>query len=291
MRKFRRESIGYDSPQVSEEARGHSLSEMLAFGIAGITLTVGVAITGHYLGQQASASAALPKQQWSDATLPSATPASTIARKSSLLQAPAEYELRLQMASLRPEVLSGGKGDFEVAPEVIEPQEQLARLDQMIVTPSIGQLERNWKVGTERKRRIMQARKRRLAGMSCLSRAIYFEARSESELGQLAVAKVIMNRVKSKVYPNTICDVVYQGAHRRNSCQFSFACDGSADNPRPGKAWRQAQRVAKRAINGASDVRVISTATHYHADYVNPRWSGAMKRLIKIGKHIFYHDS
>ncbi|MDH3741766.1 MAG: cell wall hydrolase, partial [Hyphomicrobiales bacterium] len=87
------------------------------------------------------------------------------------------------------------------------------------------------------------------------------------------------------------CGVVYQGASRKNSCQFSFACDGNTDNPKAGKSWNQAQRVASRALNGGSDVRVISTATHYHADYVRPKWSNTMHRLIKIGRHIFYHDS
>ncbi len=270
-----------------DESSGHKFSEYLAFGVAGLALALTVAVTGHYLGQQANARGAPPKQQWAEVV----SPASTIVRKSSLLSEPADDDFNIQLASLRPAIASGGKGDLAVAPEIIEPQEDLARLDQMIVTPPVQQLERNWKMGTERKKRIMAERKKRLAGASCLARAIYFEARSESEFGQLAVAKVIMNRVKDKSYPNSICDVVYQGAHRKNSCQFSFACDGNPDRPKAGNAWSQAKQVAKRALNGASDVQVISTATHYHADYVNPRWNGAMKRLIKIGKHIFYHDS
>jgi hypothetical protein len=212
-------------------------------------------------------------------------------RKGSLLNEPVDDSFKIELASLQPAVASSGKGDLAMSQEIIEPQEKLARLDQLIVTPPVRQLERNWKMGSQRKQRIIAERKKRMAGASCLARAIYFEARSESELGQLAVAKVIMNRVKDKNYPNSICDVVYQGSHRKNSCQFSFACDGSPDVPKNGKSWKQAKRVASRALNGASDVQVISTATHYHADYVNPRWSSAMKRLIKIGKHIFYHDS
>ena len=58
--------------------------------------------------------------------------------------------------------------------------------------------------------------------------AIYFEARDESIKGQIAVGQVIMTRVRSAYYPNTICGVVYQGQWNKNACQFSFACDGVA---------------------------------------------------------------
>jgi spore germination cell wall hydrolase CwlJ-like protein len=260
---------------------------VVAFGVAGVALAATFAVTGHYLGQQANARTVVPETKWADVV----SPAPTIVRKGSLLNEPVISEFKIQLAALPPQVMASGKSDFVLPREIIEPQEETASLDRVIATPSVLRLEQNWKVGTARKKQIMERRKQRLAGQSCLARAIYFEARSESELGQLAVAKVILNRVKNSAYPNSICDVVYQGAHRKNSCQFSFACDGQSDQPRNGSAWNQARRVAKRALNGASDVRVISTATHYHADYVSPKWSGAMKRLIKIGKHIFYHDS
>jgi spore germination cell wall hydrolase CwlJ-like protein len=112
-----------------------------------------------------------------------------------------------------------------------------------------------------------------------------------SPLGQLAVAKVILNRVKDPEYPKSICGVVYQGATRSNSCQFSFACDGLPDEPRSREAWQRASRVAQKALEGDQTVKVMGAATHYHADYVRPRWSRHMKRLIKIGRHIFYQDS
>ena len=138
---------------------------------------------------------------------------------------------------------------------------------------------------------MLAERKQRLAEQSCLATAIYYEARSESELGQLAVAKVILNRVRDPAYPKTVCGVVYQGAERGRSCQFSFACDGRAEQPRSGPAWQEAKAIANRAMAGEADVKIISTATHYHADYVQPRWAGTMKRLIKIGRHIFYRES
>ena len=259
---------------------------MLSFGIGGLALAVGVAVVGHYLGQNANATAA-PSPQWAEVT----SPASTIVRKSSLLDVPASEDIAVIPLKLKPQVLSTAKSDLMIEPEVILPEEETAKLNNLVATPAVWKIERSWSIGRERKKQIMAKRKQRLAGQSCLSRAIYFEARSESELGQLAVAKVILNRVRDRNYPNSICGVVYQGANRKNSCQFSFACDGNTDNPKMGKAWNQAKRVAARALNGGSGVRVISTATHYHADYVRPKWSSSMRRLIKIGRHIFYHDS
>jgi spore germination cell wall hydrolase CwlJ-like protein len=80
------------------------------------------------------------------------------------------------------------------------------------------------------------------------------------------------------------------GADKGHGCQFSFACDGR-EPPRSGTAWVEAKQIASRAIGGEADVKIISTATHYHADYVQPRWAGTMKRLIKIGRHVFYRES
>jgi spore germination cell wall hydrolase CwlJ-like protein len=102
---------------------------------------------------------------------------------------------------------------------------------------------------------------------------------------------VILNRVKDPEYPKTICGVVYQGSGRRNSCQFSFACDGLPDDVKSANSWANAKRIAKRAIAGDAQVAAIGTATNYHADYVKPKWAKSMKRLIKIGRHVFYEDS
>ncbi len=128
----------------------------------------------------------------------------------------------------------------------------------------------------------------RTVAKSCLARAVYFEARSESELGQLAVATVILNRAKATNYPSSICGVVYQGASRRNACQFSFACDGQSDLPQYGRAWEAALAVTSMALADDAPMRSVAAATHYHADYVDPVWSKSLHRLTKIGRHIFY---
>ncbi len=131
----------------------------------------------------------------------------------------------------------------------------------------------------------------------CLSRAIYYEARSESRRGQLAVAEVVLNRVAHRLYPNNVCAVVYEGTDRetglswrgnQESCQFSFTCDGSeARRPPDGEQWEVAQRVAAHALMGLSS-SVTGEATHYHANYVNPYWAPRLVHTQTIGAHIFY---
>ena len=124
--------------------------------------------------------------------------------------------------------------------------------------------------------------------LTCLSTAIYFEARGESYLGQVGVAQVILNRVASPAYPDTICDVVYQNAHVRNACQFSFACDGIRDVIDEPRAWRWAKRVARSVLFRQNRIVNLREATNYHATYVSPGWAGHMRRLIRIGLHVFY---
>ncbi len=137
------------------------------------------------------------------------------------------------------------------------------------------------------KQKVVAQRRIRLAEENCLARAVYFEARGESEMGQLAVAKVVINRTKNPRFPKSICGVVYQGSQRRNSCQFSFACDGHADEIRQPGSWAQAKRVAKKALDGDHSLKNMN-AVNYHADYVKPKWSKTLKRVGKIGRHIFY---
>ncbi len=129
----------------------------------------------------------------------------------------------------------------------------------------------------------------------CLALAIYFEARGESEDGQVAVSQVILNRVESKRYPNTICGVVYQNAHMRNRCQFSFTCDGKPERPTEAKMWRQAKLLAGQMLCGAecaldplAPKGGVRDATHYHATYVRPRWSYRLRPVGRIGLHKFY---
>lgn len=122
----------------------------------------------------------------------------------------------------------------------------------------------------------------------CLAEAIYFEARGETEEGQVAVAQVVLNRVKNPAYPNSICGVVYQNRHKRNRCQFSFACDGIKDRINAKGAWKTAQRLSKEVIGGKQYLKMVDASTHYHATYVNPRWARAMVKRGQVGLHIFY---
>jgi spore germination cell wall hydrolase CwlJ-like protein len=134
----------------------------------------------------------------------------------------------------------------------------------------------------DRARRLEQERR-------CLAVGIYFEARGETNSGQVAVADVIMNRVASKDYPNTICGVVFQGSYRQTGCQFSFTCDGESDRPRDLKPWRKAQHVANMVTMRADRERQLAeNVLHYHADYVEPVWAARLYRVAKIGRHIFY---
>jgi spore germination cell wall hydrolase CwlJ-like protein len=122
----------------------------------------------------------------------------------------------------------------------------------------------------------------------CLAEAVYHEARSEPEEGQAAVAQVVLNRVKSGLYPSSICGVVYQNRHRYLACQFTFACEGKSLRITDGESWRTATRVASEVLEGRTYLAEVGGATHYHADYVRPRWAKRLKRMDVIGRHIFY---
>jgi len=122
----------------------------------------------------------------------------------------------------------------------------------------------------------------------CLAEAIYFEARSEPEDGQAAVAQVVLNRVASGLYPASICGVVYQNRHRYNACQFSFACEGKSLRITEPEAWQQAEQVAEAVMDGKTYLSDVGGATHYHANYVRPRWARRLERMDVIGHHIFY---
>lgn len=122
----------------------------------------------------------------------------------------------------------------------------------------------------------------------CLAEAVYFEARSEPAAGQAAVAQVVLNRVRSGLYPTSVCGVVYQNRHRYKACQFTFACEGRSLAIREPGAWATAQRIAREVLEGASYNIDVGTSTHYHANYVSPYWSRKLKRTEQIGRHIFY---
>ena len=121
----------------------------------------------------------------------------------------------------------------------------------------------------------------------CLSQAVYYEARGETQRGQIAVAEVIMNRVRSGHYPNSVCGVVYQGSHRSTGCQFTFTCDGSLNHRPRGRAWDRAQRVATAVLSGYTRP-ITQGATHYHTMAVNPVWNSGLVETTKIESHVFY---
>ncbi|WP_299346636.1 cell wall hydrolase, partial [uncultured Maritalea sp.] len=122
----------------------------------------------------------------------------------------------------------------------------------------------------------------------CMATAIYFEARGESYRGQVAVAQVVRNRVKHKAYPNSICSVVFQNQSWKNRCQFSFACDGVPERVNEQAAWKQAEEIATKVIQGDIYLPNVANATHYHANYVHPKWAPKLKKLTQVGVHIFY---
>ncbi len=124
----------------------------------------------------------------------------------------------------------------------------------------------------------------------CMAEAIYFEARGEPEIGQYAVAQVVLNRVRSGYYPKDICGVVYENKHLRNRCQFSFACDGIPDRITNKDAWKRATEIAEKVTGTDYFLPEVGSATHYHATYVRPHWTWDMDKLQKIGKHIFYRE-
>jgi len=120
----------------------------------------------------------------------------------------------------------------------------------------------------------------------CLTQAVYYEAGFEPLAGRRAVAQVVLNRMRHPAYPKSVCSVVYQ----RNStpvCQFSFVCDGALTRAPQPAAWNEARDIAAAALAGYVETSVGS-ATHYHADYVAPRWAPMLAKVAKLGAHIFY---
>jgi hypothetical protein len=123
--------------------------------------------------------------------------------------------------------------------------------------------------------------------LACLTAAVYYEAGGEPIQGARAVAQVVLNRVRHPSFPNSVCGVVYQGAERRTGCQFTFTCDGSMARPPVPRLWKRAEQVAARALAGAVEPSV-GMATHYHTDWVFPYWAPTLRKITKLGPHIFY---
>ena len=120
----------------------------------------------------------------------------------------------------------------------------------------------------------------------CLALNVFFEARTEPVMGQLAVIEVTMNRVESRSYPDTVCDVVWDRK------QFSWTHDGVHDDPTRMSyldklAWEDTTALVDAYLHGDIDMP-SSGATMYHADYVNPYWTSSYTPVAKVGSHIFY---
>jgi spore germination cell wall hydrolase CwlJ-like protein len=127
-----------------------------------------------------------------------------------------------------------------------------------------------------------------LRSFDCLAQAIYYEAASESEDGQRAVAQVVLNRVRHPAWPNTVCGVVYQGPMRAGGgCQFTFTCDGSLMRAAGGPVWLRARQLATEALAGRS-FAPVGLSTHYHTTAVFPSWAPRLARTALIGAHQFY---
>ena len=130
----------------------------------------------------------------------------------------------------------------------------------------------------------------RTRSLDCLTAAIYYEAASESDDGQRAVAQVVLNRVRHPTYPNSVCGVVYQGSERTTGCQFTFTCDGSLMRTPSIAGWARARRIAAAALAG-SVYAPVGHATHYHTNQVLPYWASSLVKSAVIGAHIFYRWS
>jgi len=136
--------------------------------------------------------------------------------------------------------------------------------------------------------------------LDCLARNVYWEARSESERGQRAVAWVTLNRVAHPHYPKTVCAVVSQarvdgqGRPLRHQCQFSWYCDGLSDEPRDTRAWARAQQIAwevkAKFSRGEHQKDPTQGATFYHAVWMEspPAWAEVKRPTVQLGLHQFY---
>jgi spore germination cell wall hydrolase CwlJ-like protein len=200
---------------------------------------------------------------------------------------PAEEELQIEalpandpdfkQAARTPSMVD--ESGFEVAPELIAPGQTVAAKGE-VTGPGRRPRTPAERLGLEGKQRAKSEK--------CLAEAVYFEARGEPKRGQIAVAQVVMNRVFSGFYPNNVCGVVYQNAHRKFACQFTFACDNVKDVINEPDMWQQAKEIARDMLDGKLWLPEIGHSTHYHAYWVHPSWVNEMRRISKIGVHSFY---
>ena len=129
------------------------------------------------------------------------------------------------------------------------------------------------------------------AQWECLAEALYFEARGESVKGMFAVGEVILNRVASRRYPDSLCAVINQGTGRKHACQFSYTCDGLAEVIAEPRAWERVGKIARLLIDNRESLDITEGATHYHTRAVNPNWARVFPRTAAIGSHLFYRET
>ncbi len=124
---------------------------------------------------------------------------------------------------------------------------------------------------------------------TCLAEALYFEARGETVRGMFAVGEVILNRVDSDAYPDSLCGVINQGTGRRYQCQFTYTCDGAPETIAEPRSWERVGKVARILMDGAPRA-LTGGATHYHTKAVSPSWARRFPRTATIGSHYFYRQ-
>jgi spore germination cell wall hydrolase CwlJ-like protein len=197
--------------------------------------------------------------------------------------ATAQAEVRMQQGLVR--ALSAEREAMRLVQPVASVAEtERAETEDLVSRAVTGDLryDRSWLMSRP-------APRRSDAEYVCLKEAIYHEARGETIYGQFAVAEVILNRVDSPAYPDTVCGVVLQNAHLRNACQFSYACNGRSRTMVEPGARALAARIADIMLSGG-DRELTDGATHFHATWVNPVWSRTFLRTAQIGEHVFYRQ-
>jgi spore germination cell wall hydrolase CwlJ-like protein len=183
------------------------------------------------------------------------------------------FDVPIDRADLPPILDRGGKDESGQGGETVAPKGEVTGADKRPMSPA---------------EQLKLDEKGRAKAEKCLAEAVYFEARGEPVLGQVAVAQVILNRAFSGKYPDTVCGVVYQNAHRHLACQFTFACDSIRDVIREPDMWERAKKIAAEMLDGRLWLPEVGKATHYHANYVHPGWVREMKKMHRLGVHIFY---
>ena len=179
--------------------------------------------------------------------------------------------------------------DMKVTASLSPPTEEIARdIESGESVAPKGEVNADNQRARSPAERLALDDKSRAKSEKCLAEAVYFESRGEAVRGQIAVAQVVMNRVFSGKYPDTVCGAVYQNKHRHLACQFTFACDNNADVIREPEMWERAKKISKAMLDGQIWLPEVGKSTHYHAYWVRPSWVAEMKKMYKTGVHTFY---